>query len=1074
MGCLTITTGPFIPLGGWLGGNQSASTANGATVTNVAASGLTVTKNGVTRSLNTGVLNTTHFLVFGTPANYVLGVLFNAGAASVVVYEITNSGVVEHSLGLVSSTQLPVVSKSPGNGSLFLITYHNAGSGVSPRICRSDNGDTLAFAVTFTPVNVISAEAVDTIALPKKLRILDGGAQKAIENWPIGECEALPDIINFPDVVIGAGVPAILTTQTKQGKIKNSGDDCLTINNVSNNAPFSIVAGSYSKTMPVTLQPGEELTFDILFNPGTTAGSPFNKDLAINPAPPAGDIKVNCRGVARSPQLTISTNAPLNFGAVRVGTSQAKNLRITNTGEADISLLSFPASTSPDYSWTVTALPAPIPYGTHLDIAITFSPTADATLNRTITFTTTAASSPHTISLLGKGCLPNAVINLSSAIVNLGNVQKGFRTVRMFKVTNGGDGPLDFSIDIQPAVPGDPGSIADTAFFGFLEDENTPVVSPVAGFSKTIHPQVPCGALTSGTGEYLFGITFFAGDPGAVATPRTVNAILRIYNHNDTGPGVPSSFSVNLTAVITRPVSVDVELVIDRSGSMGDPSGSRIKIQTARDAARLFVQLSRADVDDRLGLVRFNDVPEVIPSFGIQPITSANQSNIVSQVNAANFSPAGSTCIAGGVIVAQNDIIDHPRASTPEALNKVIVVLTDGRDNTPYLNPVDGLWYSLLGGAEGFPPQVTLPLPVPTDMKIYALGIGDDIDVGRLGQLATSTGGVFLQTKEFSGADYFNLEKHFTQVYMEAVNYAQIEDPVFEILPGETHTFEFEVLQGDKSAMVVIYDRDTIRIPFWILTPLGEVIDLTTVPAGFQIRPGMSPTGRFIEINMPQNEPDRYSGTWKVIIVHDRRACSSGEGSHQSVANFDTGFGAGFQPKHCKDNYDIPIMYGIAIGVGSNFNMMAFVTPGIVKMGEPILLTAMVSEFGLPVKGCNVNVEAKRPDGTITDHILFDDGNHQDDQANDATYAILYPHTYQQGTYTFTFTAAGRSRDNKPMQRKLVRSKYVEGREPLVPTNPGSDGGVKGDCCRALTLWIKVGILLLLIIAIILILIWRS
>ena len=1078
MGCLTITTGLFIPLGGWNGGTQSTTTANGASVSNVAATGLTVSKNGVSRTLNAATPNTTHYLVFGTPINFVLGCRFDGGAASVVLYEITASGVTEHSLGFVSSTQLPVVSQSPGNGSLFLIVYHNAATGVTPLICRSDNGDTLVSAVNFFPSNVIHGEAVNTAALPKKLRILDGGTQVAIADWPIGNCDAIPNTLNFPDVVIGAGVPAALTTKTMQGKIKNTGNDCLTVSSVSNNAPFSIVAGSYSKPMPVQLAHNEELTFDVLFNPGTTVGSPFNKDLNINPTPPAGDVKITCRGVARAPQLNISTNAPVNFGSVRVGTSSTKPFRITNTGEANISLLTFPASTTPDYSWIVPALPAVIPYGSFLDINITFTPTADATLNRSITFTTTAASSPHTASLLGKGCLPNPIISLVTSIVDLGEVQRGFRTVRMFTIRNTGDGPLDFNADIQPAVPGDPNSIADAGLFGFLEDESTPVVSPVSNFTKTIHPVTPCGALTSGTGQYQFGIAFFAGGGAAIPVPRTVNAILRIFNHNDASAA--SSFLINLTAVITNPISVDVELVIDRSGSMGDPSGSRVKIETARDAARLFVQLSRADVDDRLGLVRFNNTPEIVSS--IQAITSGNQGSIANMIDASNFSPTGATCIAGGVIVAENDIINHPRGVVPPQLNKVILVLTDGHDNTAYLNPVDGIRYSLLGGFQmdasiPFIPQMTQPLPVPTDMKIYALGIGDDIDVGRLGQLATSTGGAFLHTREFSGTDYFNLEKHFTQVYMEAVNYAQIEDPVFQIIPGETHQFDFEVLQGDKSAMVVIYDREGIRLPFWILTPLGEMIDLITVPPGFQIRPGISPTARFIEVNMPQNQPERYRGTWKVILKHDKRACRSDAQGHNAAGsvNVTDDFGSGFQPKHCKDNYELPIMYGIAIGVISNFSMIAFVTPGIVRMGEPILLTANISEFGLPVKGCIVTVEAKRPDGTITNHVLFDDGNHQDDQADDGSYAILYPHTYQEGTYTFTFTAAGKSRDNKPMQRKLVRSKYVEGRDPLVPTNPnGGSGGVKDECCRTISLWIRLGVVLLFIIIILLILIWRS
>lgn len=1074
MACLTITPGAFTPLGGWQGGNMTVITANGATVKNentAGGSSLTVSKNGVTKSIISGTINRTHFLVFGTPLNFVLGVLFDGVTASVVVFEITNSGVVDHGLGPTSSSQLPVVSRSAGAGGVFLIVFHSSTSGVAPLLVRSDNGAVLASDPFFTPTGTIRADAVDTAAEPKKLRIIHNDNVIAVADWPVGKSTALPTTINFPDVVIGPGVPANLTTQTKQGKIKNTGNDCLVINGVQNNPPFNVNASSFSLVLPATLQPNQEITFDIIFNPGTTAGSPFIKDLLIIPTPPSGDTKIVCKGKARPPQMTATTNAPINFGSIPVGNSATRNLVISNTGETDLSLIAFPSPSPPVFNWTVPALPAPIPFGSSLTIPITFTPTAEGPTSRAISFSTTASNSPHNISANGSGCIPHAVIGLSANIIDLGSVQKGFRTVRIFKVSNTGNGPLQFDASIEPAVPGDAASIADAGFFGLLEDENTSVVSPLQGFSnKIIQPVTLCGSSSTGSGEVLFGVAFFAGDGAAVPSPRTVNARLVIFNHNDNTPGTPASFSINLTAEINNPVSVDVQLVIDRSGSMSETSGSRIKIDMAKAAARLFIELMRADVDDRLGLIRFNTTPEVIPSFGIQPVTLANRASIRNQINTSNFTPSGATSIAGGVIVAQNDLNNNPRPTPPPLLNKVLLVLTDGKDNTPFLNPADGKTYSLLGGFDGFPPKMTFPLPVPTDMKIYAIGIGDDIDVGKLGQLATSSGGAFLHTKEFSGTDFFNLEKHFTQVYMEAVNFAQISDPVFNILPGETHKFPFEILPGDKSAIVVLYDRD-FRLPFWITTPTGEVIDLLSVPAGFQIRPGVSPTARFIEINMPQSEPDRYVGTWQVRVVHDKRACTD-ERQHDATLPLPN-FGPGFQPTSCKP-WDKPIMYGIAIGAGSDFNLTAFVTPGIVKIGESILLTAMVAEFGLPVKGCVVDVKAVRPDGAVSTHTLFDDGNHHDDQPDDGTYAVAYPNTFQEGTYTFTFTASGKSRDGKPVRREVVRSKYVEGRNPLVDNNPGNDtGGGKDECCTQVTNWLRTGVVLLLLILIVLILIWK-
>jgi hypothetical protein len=1070
MSCINCNNGPFINDGtvAWLTNNITITTPNGVTLTQVlggANPGIFVSKGAVNQPFQENG-DTLAFLNWGTPKNFLAVLrrtttqrfltLINTADPTLKTNTILNPGA-------TSADQGPFINYCQGDGSIILTIFQT-----NLALWPADGNTTMALAAG-TATNPAQSFATVTAT---QIEIHSGSNVVAAVAKPTGHCVVMPGAnppatIDFGTVVIGAGVPASLTTKTIQATIKNTGTSCLQISTITNLAPFSVVPASFTAAL---LQPGDKMMFDILFDPGTTTGSPFSKDLTINPVPVAGDKVIKCKGLARAPQLKLSVVPPVFPLTPKGTTSSPVNLQIKNLApsEGDVNLQTFPAPTAPEFTWTPPIVPVTIPYGGLLNIPVTFSPIVEGVINRVVTLTSSAANSPHIFTLSGTGCSPHAVISLSANPVALGEVQKGFRTVRIFKIANPGNDILTFDADIEAAVPADPNSVADAAFFGLLSDETTPVTSPLPSFvNKTIRPTSPCGNFQSGTGEYDFGIAFFAGDGAALPTPRTVNAILRIFNHNDTSSGAPASFSITLTATITNPVSVDAAMVIDRSGSMADPSGTRKKIDTAIDAAKLFVRLSRPDVDDRLSVVRFNNVPEIIPSLGIQSITSANQLAIEGQINPANLTPSGSTCIAGGVIVAETDIRNNPRAVTPTALNKIILVLTDGIDNTNYLNPADGQKYSLLGDS------TSIALPVPTDLKIYALGIGNDIDVARLGQLATSTGGVFLHTIEFSGPDYFNLEKHFTQVYMEAVNYAQIADPVFDILPGETQTFDFEVLNGDKSAIVVIYDKDFIRVPFQIFTPLGELIDLLSVPAGFQIRPGITPTARFIEINMPPGEPARYAGSWKILVTHDKRACYS-TGENSRTENMPDNYAYGFQPVNCKDGYDTPITYGIAIGVGSNFNLVAFVSPGIVKIGEPILLSAMIAEFGLPVKGCTVLVKEVKPDGTISWQTLFDDGNHGDDAADDGSYAVSFTQTSQEGTYTFTFSATGYSRDGKQIQREVVRSKYVEGRVPLVNPNPSSGSGLGVDkCCESMKSWLRVVVIILVLIVILLLLIWR-
>jgi hypothetical protein len=142
------------------------------------------------------------------------------------------------------------------------------------------------------------------------------------------------------------------------------------------------------------------------------------------------------------------------------------------------------------------------------------------------------------------------------------------------------------------------------------------------------------------------------------------------------------------------------------------------------------------------------------------------------------------------------------------------------------------------------------------------------------------------------------------------------------------------------------------------------------------------------------------------------------------------------------------LLYGIAIGVGSDFRMFPFVTPAPVYTGDPILLTALVSEAGLPIKGCTVTVEATAPNGSMITTTLRDDGAYNDGAADDGEYARQYMQTFAPGIYHFKFRAVGMSREGKQVMREAVRDKPVLERGRPDPGNPGNGnpgGGRPGD-----------------------------
>jgi hypothetical protein len=290
---------------------------------------------------------------------------------------------------------------------------------------------------------------------------------------------------------------------------------------------------------------------------------------------------------------------------------------------------------------------------------------------------------------------------------------------------------------------------------------------------------------------------------------------------------------------------------------------------------------------------------------------------------------------------------------------------------------------------------------------------------------------------------------------MDIVGTQPILDPMYWINPGEKHEIQFEVLRGDVDAMVVIYDYQGQRLPFFCVSPIGEIVDPVMIPAGYQLRAAFTSQARLVQFKMPSKEPDRYAGTWKVVVVHDGRVCKGPPNLH--------GKEPGFVPRDCRTGVKTPLLYGIAIGVGSDFRMFPFVTPSPVYVGDPILLTAFVAEAGLPVTGCTVTVDATVPGGSTMQHKLLDDGAHGDGAADDGEYARPFTQTFVPGIYHFKFRAVGINREGQQVVREAVRDKPVLERGRVDPGNPGNgqpggdgrpgDGGGRPpqqDCCERL------------------------
>lgn len=1048
MACLNLTNGAF---GNLIWSNAPTTNVGQVTVT-LSGQTVTVARTGFAASINfsSGAGSPApKYAVFGAANNVV--VLTFSGAVepfqrTVLLVDATGSTLTSHILlqvSLMNSQSLPIIASSPGNGSLL---YVRTGTGsvneiTNVQIVRSDNADIVLNA--FGPITLSGTDSAEITATQLTIHHPTSGSNDDTSiPRPAGLLSISPTSKAFGEAVLGASIPG-LATITHSFVLTNDGDDCLTINGVPTVGAFSLTPAS-AALLPAILDPDETVTLDIVFAPSAVDNN-IAETLTVNRSPANGSNTINCSGSARNAVASINaTPSPVAFGTVPVGTLPTRTLTVSNSGEINVTVtvVAQPVAAASPFSWAGLAA-APLPVGgAAIPITITFAPIADGPVPNDSITVTPSAGTARTRTISGAGCVANATIQVPSvAPLVYGQIERGFRTVRFIEITNGGDGDLTFRARITPGA-----NPAHAAFFG-LTLPNNDITDAPATRNFSVLPTQRCGAGPVGTSVVAVAASFFADD-----VPGLYSANLVIDQHNDTV--ATASFTFPLSAEIIAPVPVDAVLVLDRSGSMADVIGVRQKSEAAVSAARLFVEMLRDNASDRAAIVRFNQTPEVVQAM--LPI-AGNRPAFQLAIAAGNFTPQGPTNIAGGVILGEvEQATPNPSPQTPK---KAMIVLTDGMENRCFQVGGSGPWFSITGRDQSDPPdgmrrpdntpQDSDPLPTPSS-KVYAIGLGNpaQIDTAALDDLATATGARYDGVQELTASDFFLLEKYFTQIFMETAGLSQILDPFYNINPGDTHEIEFDIFAGDVNAMVVLYDEPNKRLPFFVVSPQGEVLSGASLPPGFSLRFHSTPTARFAEFFFPNKEPKRYEGKWKVVVRHDGRVCT-GDLNDKEPGTVQPGF----LPQKCRKSKD-PVRYGVAIAAGSNLRLHAFVEPGTKYVGDTILLSGVVAEAGLPVTGASVKVTATTPFGQTFHLTLKDDGASQDGQVDDGEYAALFTKTLAAGNYQFLFDAQG-IQAGKPWARQAQRTKVVLDRRRVPPHgDPKDEGGDRPpggvDCCRKL------------------------
>jgi hypothetical protein len=311
-------------------------------------------------------------------------------------------------------------------------------------------------------------------------------------------------------------------------------------------------------------------------------------------------------------------------------------------------------------------------------------------------------------------------------------------------------------------------------------------------------------------------------------------------------PGFPlryyptASIAKTIAPAPPPPVSRDVMVVFDRSGSMSELDGTgRTKIDAAADAVSLFVQLIRVGTGNRVGLVSFESDATNPIDAAIGPADAPHKTALAGAAPYAGgivgaLNPGGTTSIGDGLEAARGQF------PTPGSNPRAILLMTDGMQNTPrWISDVDGA----LNG-----------------IAVHAIGFGTDanLDGAVLASLTASHGGLY--TRAESG---LALEKFFAHAFGNIFEAGTITDPEF-FLPARERRGQplpFTVCGEDAVTVVAGWDRTDADLLLLVTTPGGTSI----VTGSPNVAADSGRTWAFLRI--PLAWSGERDGTWTVTVI---------------------------------------------------------------------------------------------------------------------------------------------------------------------------------------------------------------
>lgn len=568
----------------------------------------------------------------------------------------------------------------------------------------------------------------------------------------------------------------------------------------------------------------------------------------------------------------------------------------------------------------------------------------------------------------------------------------------------------------------------------------------------TYHPTIPTPPTQTGTltvpsvaGPPSFGVAL-----SGTAFFRELVLCLDLSNSmNWDVNGVPlASCPVNTTAAVNYGTDARIRKAQDALTTLN----SRLDFYGNQQVQWAIVQFPGSDLACGSSQADAAASPSSTWSNVVRPLGQYNNTAVPSPLT--QITGATTFGYYHGTPMKQGLIASLGQFSTTTGQFRAILLLSDGAHNIP---PAES-------------PNDEIVAINANNARVYAVGFGTtgDVDMPLLMGLASGTSGLFFNATAGTG-DAADLPTFYNKIFTTYMGLQTAIDPRAQVASGA---------KNSHKALVTEYDRKLTFMTTWKTQGVGRLqLELVT-PGGERITPKTpwikffeGPTHQMYGIEVPEREAERRRalvGEWTLEVSNPAPAAGTPVPAPESYS------------------YDTAMASDLEMQIG--FNQASYQT------GDRVVLTARLSEVGVPMLQKNVRLRLQRPDeglgkwyaahavplaqiesgvapvfgagssarieaisGVLKKHYyltqiqkvavpgmkvvspppgieLHDDGKHGDLRANDGIYTVVLENMLEKtGTYRFMVEADGDTRHQNKFRRETEKQYYVTPRIEIDP-----------------------------------------